>query len=58
MTPVIQQRVFFRASAQTLFDLYLNSRKHSLSTGAPATVSRKAGGEFKAFGGSWKAEIC
>jgi|SRR5271167_682239 len=51
MTPVIHQRVRLRTSPQPLFDLYLDSRKHSLSTGAPARVSRKAGGTFKAFGG-------
>ena len=51
MTAVIQQRVRFRTSPQALFDMYLNSRRHSLSTGAPATISREAGGKFKAFGG-------
>ncbi len=50
MTPVIRQRVRFRASPRALFDLYLDSRRHSLSTSAPATISRKAGGKFKAFG--------
>jgi hypothetical protein len=50
MTPVIHQRVRFRTSPRALFDLYLDSRRHSLSTGAPATISRKAGGKFKAFG--------
>jgi activator of HSP90 ATPase len=48
MTPIIQR---FPASPRTLYDLYLDSRKHSLSTGAPATVSRKVGGNFAAFGG-------
>jgi activator of HSP90 ATPase len=51
MTPVIQQRVRFRTSPRALFDLYLDSRRHSLSTGAPATISRKSGEKFKAFGG-------
>lgn len=51
MTPVIQQSVRFRTSPQALFDLYLDSRRHSLSTGAPATISRKMGGKFKAFKG-------
>ena len=51
MTPVIQQSVLFRNSPQVLFDLYLDSRRHSLSTGAPATISRKVGGKFKAFEG-------
>jgi activator of HSP90 ATPase len=51
MTPVIQQRVRFRTSPRTLFDLYLDSRRHSLSTGAPANISHKIGGKFKAFAG-------
>jgi activator of HSP90 ATPase len=51
MTPVIQQSVLFRTSPQVLFDLYLDSRRHSLSTSAPATISRKVGGKFKACEG-------
>lgn len=51
MTPLIQQTVRFRATPTTLFNLYLDSRKHTLATGAPAKVSRKAGGKFSAFGG-------
>jgi activator of HSP90 ATPase len=51
MTPVIQQSVRFRTSPQGLFDLYLDSRKHSLSTGARAQISRKTGGNFRAFDG-------
>ena len=41
----------FRTSPRALFDLYLDSRRHFLSTGAPATISRKAGGKCKAFEG-------
>ncbi len=51
MTPVIRQTVEFPVSPAILFGLYLDSRKHTRSTGAPATVSRKAGGRFRAFGG-------
>ena len=50
MTPVIQQSVRFRTSPQSLFDLYLDSRKHTRSTGAPARISRRVGGKFTAFG--------
>jgi len=50
MTPIIQQSVRFRTSPQTLFEVYLDSRKHSRSTGAPARISRKVGGKFTAFG--------
>lgn len=51
MTSVIQQSVRFRTSPQTLYELYLNSAKHSRSTGARARISRKVGGKFTAFAG-------
>jgi activator of HSP90 ATPase len=57
MTPIIQQSVRFRTSPQILFDLYLDSRKHSRSTGAPARISRKIGGKFAAFGGQLEGKI-
>ena len=55
MTPVIQQRVRFRTSPRALFDLYLDSHRHSLSTGAPATISRKAGENSRQLRGNSKA---
>ena len=51
MTPIIQQTVRFRTSPQALFDLYVDTKKHSASTGARATTSRKVGGKFTAFDG-------
>jgi hypothetical protein len=51
MTPVIKQRVRFRTTPKALFELYLDSRRHSLAIGAPASITRKAGGKFKAFRG-------
>ena len=51
MTPVIQQTVRFRTTSRALFEMYLDSKKHSKSTGMPARMSRKAGGRFRAFGG-------
>lgn len=50
MTPAIQQRVRFRATPRELFEIYMNSKKHSDATGEPAKISRKAGGKFTAFG--------
>ena len=49
MTPVIQQTVRFRTTPHALFEMYLDSKKHSKSTGMTARVSRKAGGRFRAF---------
>ena len=51
MTPIIQQTVRFRTSPRALFDLYVDAKKHSASTGARATTSRKVGGKFTAFDG-------
>ncbi len=52
MTKAIQQSVEFKASPATLFEMYVDSRKHSKATGAPAKVSRKAGASFIAFDGA------
>jgi activator of HSP90 ATPase len=51
MTPVIQQTVRFRATPRALFELYLDSKKHSKSTGMTARINRKVGGRFRAFAG-------
>src|SRR5580658_2949635 len=52
MTPTISQRVKFSASPETLFEMYMDSKKHAASTGAPAKLSRKAGGAWHAHGGA------
>ena len=51
MTKAIQQSVTFPASPERLFEIYIDSKKHSAATGAKAIVSRKAGGKFAAFDG-------
>ncbi len=51
MTPVIQQRVEFKASPARLFRLYLDSKQHSAATRAKAVVSKNVGGKFSAFDG-------
>lgn len=51
MTKAIQQSVRFRLGPRELFDLFLDSKKHSAATGAPARMSRKTGGTFTAWGG-------
>jgi activator of HSP90 ATPase len=43
--------VSFKASPEELFALFTDSRKHSASTGAKASVSTKAGAKWTAFGG-------
>lgn len=51
MTPVIRQSEQFAASPAELFEMYMDSKKHSAATGGLAKLSRKAGGAFTAWGG-------
>jgi activator of HSP90 ATPase len=51
MTKAIQQSVRFRARPEELFEMYLDSKKHSVATGGAAQMSRKAGGAFTAWNG-------
>ena len=52
MTPVIEQTVTFsRVTPAFLYELFMDSAKHSAATGMPAKVSRKVGGKWSAFGG-------
>jgi activator of HSP90 ATPase len=56
MTKAIQQSVKFNASPKALYEMYMDSKKHSQITGAPAKLSRKAGDAFTAFGGMLKGK--
>jgi activator of HSP90 ATPase len=49
MTKTIQQSVRFAAPPAKLFEMYLDSKKHTAATGGKATLSRKVGGAFKAW---------
>ena len=51
MTEAIQQSVEFEASPKELFEIYMDSKKHSVATGGTARMSRKAGGKFTAWEG-------
>lgn len=52
MPKTITQKILFKnTTPKVLFDLYTNSKKHSLSTGADAKISTKTGGSFSAHGG-------
>lgn len=52
MPKTIQQTVDFSASPETLFDIYLDSKKHSAAINSRAVASRKVGGKFLAFHGA------
>ena len=49
MTNAIQQSARFAAPPHALFEMYLDSKKHSAATGGKATMSRKLGGAFTAW---------
>jgi activator of HSP90 ATPase len=52
MTPTIQYSATFeKATPAKLYELFMDSRKHTAATGAPAKISPKAGGKWTAFGG-------
>ncbi len=51
MATIIQKVVFKNTKKESLFELYINARKHSLVTGSPAKISEKAGSSFTAFDG-------
>jgi uncharacterized protein YndB with AHSA1/START domain len=52
MAKTIQQSVTFPASPETLFDIYLDSKKHAAAVNSRASISRKVGGRFSIFGGA------
>jgi|SRR5579872_5394199 len=47
----IIQKIKFNATPNVLFEMYMDSKKHSQLTGAKAVLSGKAGGKFSAHGG-------
>lgn len=47
----IIQRVKFKASPAALFEMYLDSKKHSQISKHKAVLSRKTGGSYSAYGG-------
>ena len=56
MTKAIQQSVEFSASPAQLFEMYMDSKKHSASTGGLAKLSRRVGGAFTAWGGQLRGK--
>jgi activator of HSP90 ATPase len=52
MAKQITQKVTFKKTKpKVLFDLYMNSKKHSHIAGSPVKISSKAGAPFSAHGG-------
>jgi activator of HSP90 ATPase len=49
MPKTIQQKIVFNdTSCKDVYELYMDSKKHSMATGSPAKISSKEGGSFSA----------
>ena len=48
---IIEQKVFFKAAPDDVYDALLDPKKHADFTGSPATTSAKKGATFTAWGG-------
>ena len=53
----IQQTVRFGASPDTLYDTYMDAKKHGAAIKSRVSVSRKVGSRFSAFGGMLRGRI-
>lgn len=49
MHNVVRQSVVLPATAETLFDMYLDPTVHAAFTGFPVTIGPQRGAEFRAF---------
>ncbi len=56
MAKEIIQHIQFKAKASQLYDLLLDSKKHSAFTGAKAVISKKIGGKYTAYDGYIEGE--
>jgi len=53
---IVQKVVFKNTTPKILYDLYMDPKKHSLVTGAPAVISSKEGTKYSAHGGYIKGK--
>src|SRR5580765_6156405 len=51
MKTIVQKIVFKNTTPETLYDLYMNAKMHTLITGAPAKITAKEGAKFSVHGG-------
>ena len=50
-TKTIRQSATFKASPHAVYEVLMDSRKHTKFTGEKASISRKIGGKFTAYAG-------
>ena len=51
MSKPIRQSVTFKATPHQVYEALMDSRQHAKLTGDAASISRKVGGKFTAYGG-------
>ena len=52
MKRAIEQSIIFaKTTPAELYELFMDSTKHSTATGMPAKINRRVGGKWSAFGG-------
>ncbi len=51
LSNIVQRVVFKNTAPKALYDLYMNAKKHSIATGAPAQITGKKGAKFSAHKG-------
>jgi len=51
MATIIQKVLFKNTTRESLYELYMNAKKHSLIIDGPVEISEKIGSSFNAFGG-------
>ncbi len=56
-TKTIEQTATFNASPHDVYELLMDSDKHTKFTGAKATISREIGGAFTAYNGALSGTI-
>ncbi|MFQ5941874.1 MAG: SRPBCC domain-containing protein [Nitrososphaerales archaeon] len=56
MVKTIQQAVKFNVSPDRLFDIYMDSKKHSAAINGKVSISRKVGARFSAHNGYIKGK--
>ncbi len=55
-TKTIRQSVTFKATPHDVYEVLMDSKKHSALTGSDAKISRAVGGKFSAYGGDLEGE--
>ena len=48
---IVQKVVFKNTTPNALYELYMNAKKHTVATGAPAKITAKEGSKYSAHGG-------